>query len=387
VQVLYRITFDENFYFIAQSAGPYLWGDTVGAIGTQEVWYLSLEATLDDLPHISQALRFGPDMDPVQLGSDIGVPLVLEIQVNGSLETAEVSIAYEIRETFTEAGMIHGEFTQAIPQQEDLFTYFWLPIAGELDTFALRVLKPLVEIRGQKGTVVSGFSLAPQEIPDSGSLFLPVPMPGTFNWKALHTRYRPLSGVFLATAEHAVLELDQRRFYPFTLDVGLVQGRSPELWLAFSPRPQGWRFRLGIQQQILGLGYLSFEDSPDMPISCLWLPGLEVAYRFPLGPSAESSVVIAAAALGRLGDAEEFFSWGLGSALLSLGYDWEIPRGFTVYAVLGLGFSPKDGFVSGDRDNLVQVHLGRAGYLELPRFSLGVRIPLGKWEKPKAATQ
>jgi hypothetical protein len=74
----------------------------------------------------------------------------------------------------------------------------------------------------------------------------------------------------------------------------------------------------------------------------------------------------------------------LGSALLSLGYDWEIPWGFRLFFELGLGFSLQEGFVSADRGNLFQFTLGDAGYLELPRFRLGIGVPLGKWEKPGA---
>ncbi|MDR0630008.1 MAG: hypothetical protein LBG24_10300 [Treponema sp.] len=384
VNVLYRIIFDENFYFVAQAAGPYLWGDSVGPIGAQEAWYLSLEATLGNMPHIAQALRLAPDVDPMQLGIAIGVPLVLEIQVGGSIDRAEVSIAYQIREIFTEEGSIHRQFTHTIPRQEDLFAYFWLSLAGELDTFALRVLKPLVEIRGRTGTQVSGFTPSPQEIPDSGSLFLAVPMPGTFRWKALHKRYVPLEGIFLASQEQPVLELKQRRFYPFSLDLGLVQGRSPELWFSWQPNYQGWRLRIGLQQQILGIGYFSPLDSPEIDNRSLWFPGVEVAYRLPIHKSSVARLFVAVTLMGRLYDVYDFLSLRLGSALLSLGYDWEIPWGFRLFVDLGLGFSPQEGFVLGDRDNLFQITLGDTGYLEIPRFRLGIRVPLGKWEKQKA---
>lgn len=384
VNVLYRITFDDNFYFIAQAAGPYLWGDSVGPIGAQEAWYLSLEATLGNMPYIAQALRIAPDMDPLQLGITIGVPLVLEIQVSGSIDLAEVSIAYQIREIFTEVGSIHRQFTHTIPRQEDLFAYFWLSIAGELDAFAQRVLKPLVEIRGRKGTWVSGFTPSPQEIPDSGSLFLPVPMPGTFRWKALHKRYVPLEGIFLARQEQPVLELNQRRFYPFSVDLGLVQGRSPELWFSWQPNYHGWRLRVGLQQQVLGIGYFSPGDSPEIDSRSLWLPGVAVAYRLPIPQSYAPQLFVAATLVGRLYDASGVLRLHLGSALLSLGYDWEIPWGFRLFFELGLGFSLQEGFVSADRGNLFQFTLGDAGYLELPRFRLGIGVPLGKWEKPGA---
>ncbi|MHB9292837.1 hypothetical protein Holit_01948 [Hollandina sp. SP2] len=384
--VLYRITFDENFYFIAQAAGPYLWGDSAGPIGAQEAWYLSLEAALINLPRISQALRIAPEADPVQLGVDRGIPLLLDIQVSGSIESAEVSIAYEIRETFTEDGRIRGQFNHTIPRQEDLFAYFWLSIAGELDTFALRVLKPMVEIRGRKGTLVSGFTPSPQVIPDSGSLFLAVPMPGTFSWKALHKRYVPVEGIFLARQEQPVLELNQRRFYPFSVDLGLVQGRSPELWFAWQPKYHGWRLRVGLQQQILGIGYLSFVDSPEIDIRSLWLPGVEAAYRLPIHESYRPQLFVAVALVGRLYDASGALGLRLGSALLSLGYDWEIPWGFRLFAELGFGFSLQDGWVSAERSNLFQVTLKDGGYLEMPRFRLGIRVPLGKREKQGTST-
>ncbi|MDR2394757.1 MAG: hypothetical protein LBD93_11490 [Treponema sp.] len=381
VNVLYRITFDENFYFIAQAAGPYLWNDS-GPIGAQEGWYLSLEATLSTMPRIAQALRMAPGADPIQVGADIGAPLVLEIQVGGSIERAEVSIAYQIRETFTESGIIHRQFTHPIPRQEDLFAYFWLSLAEELNAFALRALKPLVEIRGQKGTVVSGFTPSPLEIPDSGSLFLVAPMPGTFSWEAIHKRYVPVGGVFLTRQEQPVLELKQRRFYPFSLDFGLVQGRSPELWFSWQPKYHGWRLRLGLRQQALGIGYLSFRDTPEIDSLFLWFPGVDVAYRLPIpGYSSMPQLFVAVTLMGRL-YATRLLGWYLGSALLSLGYDWEIPGGFKVFVELGLGFSLLEDSVSADRANLFSVALGYAGYLEMPRFSLGIRIPLGKWERP-----
>ncbi|MDR2634175.1 MAG: hypothetical protein LBC51_11240 [Treponema sp.] len=381
VNVLYRITFDENFYFIAQAAGPYLWNDSTGPIGSQEAWYLSLEAALGNMPRIAQALRMAPEVDPLQLGADTGVPLVLEIQVGGSIERAEVSLAYRIRETFTESGMIRRQYTYPIPRQEDLFAYFWLSLAEELNTFALRTLKPMLEIRGRKGTLVSGFTPSPQEIPDSGSLFLSVPIPGTFRWKALHKDYAPLEGVLLTGQEQPVLELNQKRFYPFSLDFGLVQGRSPELWFSWQPSYHGWRLRLGIRQQALGLGYLGFRDTPEIDSLSLWLPGVEVAYRLPKhGSSSAPQLFAAITVLGR----PYVLGLHLGSALLSLGYDWEIPGGFKLFVELGLGFSLPEEVLAADTANLFTLALGDAGYLGMPRFSLGIRIPLGKWERPGA---
>ncbi|MDR1956146.1 MAG: hypothetical protein LBQ30_04755, partial [Treponema sp.] len=343
VEVLYRITFDTNFYFIAQSAGPYVWEDVAGPIAPEEMWYFSLEVALSNMPRIAQALRMGPGIDPVKLGVKENIPLLLEIQVSGSLEAAEVSIAYQIRETFTAEGMLQGHFTEAIPQPEDLLDYFWLSIAEKVDTFAIRALKPLVEIRGKSGTVVSGFSPSPQEIPDTGSLFLEVPIPGSFSWKALHQRYMPLEGIFLADPEQVVLELPQRRFYPFSLDLGLVQSRSPDIWFSWQPKPHGVRLSLGVQQQILGLVYLSTGGDSPVDIRSLWLPGMTVAYRLPIIHRFSHPFVpqlfFAGTVLGRVYDLTGTFALSLGSVQVSVGYDWEIPRGFRVFAELGFGFA------------------------------------------------
>ncbi|MDR1031450.1 MAG: hypothetical protein LBL76_11345 [Treponema sp.] len=377
VTVLYRITFDEDFYFIAQSAGPYLW--EVGPIGEKEAWYLSLEASLSNMPRIAQALQIASAADPIQIGVESGIPLVLEIQITGSIETAEVFVSYQIRETFTEDGMIRSMFSSTIPRNEDLFAYFWLSIAGELDTFAIRVLKPMVEIRGKSGTLVSGFTPLPQEIPDSGSLFLVSPMPGTFSWKAQHKDYVPLEGIFLAESDQPVLELNQRRFYSFSVDLGLVQGRSPELWFSWQPNYYGWRFSVGLQQQILGLVYLSTVDSPEIDIRSLWLPGVGVAYRLPIHGSYVPQLFFAATLVGRLYDAYGTLGLRLGNVLLSLGYDWEIPLGFRLFVELGLGFSLQDDFVPADQDHLFRPALGPAGQLEIPRFRLGIRVPFFKF--------
>ncbi|MDR2783647.1 MAG: hypothetical protein LBB48_07415, partial [Treponema sp.] len=90
---------------------------------------------------------------------------------------------------------------------------------------------------------------------------------------------------------------------------------------------------------------------------------------------------VAVTLVGRLYTASGVLSLRLESALLSLGYDGEIPGGFRLFVDLGLEFSPQEGFFSADRSNLFQVTLGDAGYLEMPRFRLGIRVPLGKWEK------
>ncbi|MDR1955723.1 MAG: hypothetical protein LBQ30_02580, partial [Treponema sp.] len=77
------------------------------------------------------------------------------------------------------------------------------------------------------------------------------------------------------------------------------------------------------------------------------------------------------------------FALSLGSVQVSVGYDWEIPRGFRVFAELGFGFAlglSEEAFIPEDSRNLWQVNLGEVGYLEFPRFRLGIRIPLGKWE-------
>ncbi|GHV25673.1 hypothetical protein AGMMS4952_04040 [Spirochaetia bacterium] len=403
LSVLYRMEFDEDFYAIAESAGAYIWGTGTPLIAGKDLWYLSLEAALSTRPHIAGASRIDSGIFPqyraggssataLEVAAQAGIPVFLDLRISGSIARPFVVVDYGFQDLFNAAHEQTGHFEVEIPTEQALFSWFWLNLAAELNTFMAELIKPPLEIYGQPGTriVIAGLTTAPLTIPPSGALLIDVPIPLTLSWEAVHPRYVTTWGVYLTTQEAHRLELEQRRHYQLSVDLALTQAVFPDFWLSYSRRSYGWRFSLGLQQQTFGIG-LQDNDTPletSFNARPLVMPGFQAAYRLKadlfhpqLSLAAALSLRFKASRCRTENPFDDFSPLGFS---LSAGYDWEMPTKyhFTLFAEVGAslyilrpGYS--DSFSKGTRDAMFfQQLLGDAVYVELPLIRFGFRFPL-----------
>jgi hypothetical protein len=404
LSVLYRMEFDEDFYAIAESAGAFIWDKGTPLIAGKDLWYLSLEAILATRPHIAGANRVDGGMFPqyrdagakagassLEVAASAGIPVFLDIQIGGSIDRPFVTVDYEFQDLFNAAHKQTEHFEVEIPTEKTLFSWFWLNLAAELDDFMVTLIKPLLEIRGQPGTRISiaGITKEPLIIPPSGSLFIDVPIPLTLAWEAVHSRYVSTRGVFLITQDTHLLELEQRRHYPFSADLALTQGVFPDLWLSYSRRSYGWRFSLGVQQQAFGIA-LKDNDTPletSFNALPLIMPSFQAAYRLkadPFRPQLSLGAALSLRFMGREEKEDPFDDFSPLGLSLSAGYDWEMPATyhFTLFAELGASLyflrpGYADSTSKGTRDAIFfQQLLGDVMYVELPLIRFGIRFPL-----------
>jgi hypothetical protein len=268
-----------------------------------------------------------------------------------------------------------------------LFAFYWLPLATDLNNFAGEVVRPALEIRGKPGTRVRGFAPATFMIPSSGALFLDVPIPATFSWEATHWKYMPLRGVLLSDKEDIVLQLPQKRFFHFSLDASLYQNAFFDFWLTFYPKPYGWSFSLGAQQQKLGIA-LSHSTTPletsfnELP---LVMPGVMAAYHF--RQSTRESVPVpqlylSAAVLARynyeLSALDDFSPF---NSVLAAGYEWLSPMHIRFFAEVGMAFyllggEYKSSLSKGQNDDHFEQIIVGLLYIEFPTVRIGVKLPI-----------
>ncbi|GHV77441.1 hypothetical protein AGMMS49942_22620 [Spirochaetia bacterium] len=392
LSVLYRMEFDEDFYAIAESAGAYIWGEGTPLIAGKDLWYLSLETALVTRPHIAGASRVDSGMFPLDVAVSAGIPVFLDIRIGGSINRPFVEMDYEFRDLFNTTHEQTGHFEVEIPTEGTLFSWFWLNLAEELNNFVAKIIKPPLEIRGYPGTRISiaGITKEPLTIPPSGSLFIDVPIPLILSWESVHTRYVSTQGVFLSTQDARLLELKQRRHYPFSVDLALTQAIFPDFWLSYSRRSYGWRFSLGLQQQAFGIALRESDTPLETSFNALPLimPGIQAAYRLKtdafrpqLSFGAALSLRFKANREGTAGPFDDFSPLGLS---LCAGYDWEMPTKyhFTLFAELGVSlYVLRPGYGNstskGTQDVMFfQQLLGDAMYVELPLIRFGARFPL-----------
>jgi hypothetical protein len=191
--------------------------------------------------------------------------------------------------------------------------------------------------------------------------------------------------MFFADVDHKSLSLPRQPFYPVTVDFGFLMGRFPEFWISWSPKSYGFFFSAGLQQQVFGLD-LAHTTAPlktSFSAQPLIVPGLFIAYRFPMGEPYIPKPYVGGAVLPRFdyedGPMDKFSPVEI---MLTLGYDWESPALFRLYVEIGasmyfLGESYKDSPSKGSRDpGFLQAFVKDALYFEAPIIRIGLRIPM-----------
>jgi hypothetical protein len=327
--------------------------------------------------------------------------------VSGNLTDGTAAVRYTFTDLFSSLHTLDKTFTEAIPTEDDLLLYYWLPVKTDLGAFIKPILKPLFTLYAPAGATVSGFAAEPFVIPESGSMPFVLPLPGVYKWTMSHEKYVTRTGVFFADKDKHELTLPVQKFYPSSLDIGLFQARFPEIWYTRDSRISGWFFSVGLQQQAFGFVSKSGGASGESPLQTsfaavpLIMPGIAAGYRFKTQEPYIPKLYLQGVLQARINytrvikEDADWESWwwdnfrqdwfdDFSPASLSfyIGYDWETPLFLKLFVEAGVAvYFLRDGYTSsvskGMHDKgFLQHVIGDAISIELPSFRLGLKIKL-----------
>ncbi|MDR0785235.1 MAG: hypothetical protein LBE74_05050 [Treponema sp.] len=422
MNVLFRFNIDEEFFLLAREAGDVLWRDYTGPFPDKEFWNYSIEASLSGVENAAQILRYEDGAaggDPIAEATDQKIPIFIDIHVTGDINNGKLTVRYSIRELFSELNVLEKVFSERAPREEDLLVYFWLPIATDLRDFIRGALKPQFVVNGPPGLQVYGVFKTPFTIPDSGTIGFDISMPATFYWETFHKKYARRRGVSYVDKDNNVLDLPRQRFFPTSIDVGLLQGCFPEFWISKYAQ-NGWFFSIGVQQQIFGLFSVNSDGRPletSFNSQRLVMPGLAVGWRalslekpyipqfyfqftammrLNLDGIGENNVASPPSfrnswngywkgwgkTFETMFETSWFGDFSPFSFALALGYEWETPLYLKFFVEAGVSAFILTNYYEkstskGLKDTgFIQEIVGDSVYFELPVFKVGVRLML-----------
>ncbi len=394
VNILYRLTFDEDFYYLANEAGVYIWDDYAGDFPPKEFWAFSVESVLSEADNVARVFQFNDGReeshgeDPLDAAARLGIPVFVDIYISGNVTTGETSARYTFIDLYSSQHVLDKTIIEHIPTKDDLLLFYWAQTRNDLADFIVPILKPPLTIRAPTGAVVTGFGADLLVIPESGELLIDVAMPGTYKWTMTHKKFHNAEGMFLAERDANELSISARKFYPSSIDIALYLACFPELRYTRAFH-NGWYFSLGVQQQVFGLFAkkgapleTSFSRVP------LIMPVIALGYHFktpdsPLRPYLESSLQFRLdyerirAKTGRVFDA--FSPLALN---LAAGYDWELSALFALFLEAGASvYFLQDGWESAsskgmNNKGIIQTTFGGFVSFELPSIRLGIRVKM-----------
>ncbi|MDR2483546.1 MAG: hypothetical protein LBD08_07960, partial [Treponema sp.] len=347
VDILYRLTIDEEFYLLGREAGVYIWDAYAGPFPVWDYWDYSFRNALGS---VSNAARLLPcdkadGADEQRLRAEAaakGVPVIIDVRVDGVVnsDNPRTTVSYTILDAFNRLRRLDKTLDMAIPTEPDLFTHYWINAAADLEAFIEPILRPKLLITGPVGAVVRGVTEEALVIPEPGALEVDAPMPAVFRWEMSHWNYAERQGLFFAERDHFHLDLPRQPFHHFSVDAALFQGRIPEADLSFSLKSYGWFFSLGLTQQVFGLALQDDAGALETSFSVrpLFVPRIGAGYRFPSREPRIPKLYLRALGGLRLdyqrGGFDQFSPFSLAAAA---GYDWELTSHFRLFFEAGLG--------------------------------------------------
>ncbi|MDR0375649.1 MAG: hypothetical protein LBH85_07995 [Treponema sp.] len=410
INILYRFRIEDDFYFLAREAGVYVWDSYTGAFPSKEFWAFSIESYLNGADNIAHVFRYDNETeaaDPLAEAASRNIPVFADIYVSGNINDGTATVRYTFTDLFSSLHALDKTFTEALPTEDDLLFYYWLPIKTDLADFIKPILKPLFTLYAPAGTSVSGFSEESLVIPESGSISFALPLPGVYKWTMSHEKYVTRTGIFFADKDRNEFALPAQKFYPSSLDIGVFLACFPEIWYTRNFRTSGWFFSVGLQQQAIGFFSKSGEASGAASLQTsftaapLVMPGVAGGYRFKTQEPYIPKLYIQGVLQARINythiikEDADWKSWwwnnfqqdwfddfSPASFSLYIGYDWETPIFLKLFVEVGASmYFLRDGYKSsvskGMNDKgFLQQAIGDIVYFELPSFRLGVRIKL-----------
>ncbi|MDR2193668.1 MAG: hypothetical protein LBP19_04270 [Treponema sp.] len=400
VNVLYRFQIAGDFYYLAREAGVYVWDDYAGNFPSTEFWAFSIESYLSGTEHIARLFRYDNETEtaepPLAEAARRNIPVFVDIYVSGDITAGTVTVRYTFTDLFSSLHIVDKTFTESVPTEDDLLLYYWLPIKTDLANFIKPILKPLFTLYGPAGATVTGFTEEALVIPESGVLIIDIPLPGTYAWTMSHERYVTRSGIVFADKDRRECTLPSQKFYPASFDIGVFQAHFPEFWYTRTFRTSNWFFSVGLQQQVIS--FFPARSRSDEPLKTsfnpapLIMPGVAGGYRFttkkPYSPvlyvqgMAQVRINATHVQCKRSGGQLWFDDFSPLSLSLYVGYDWELPIPFILFAEAGASvYLLREGYTASaskglDDTGFLQQIIGGIVYIELPCFRFGIRIKL-----------
>jgi hypothetical protein len=376
---------DEGVRVMARCGGS-------GAAASQ----VSLAAALTRSSRLDAILLAPAEADIVEEAARTSCELAVDVS-SETLPSGEARSSWRILDTLTGAVLAQGVVEGPEPSDRDLADFWWIPVVDAAEAALPKVTRTLVRIDGYPGTVITGqagkqrggLAEGPLVIPDTGSLEIPLRIPGTYPWRATSAGAYPERGYFGALEQGASMIIPRRPIRPWTLEAGLYMGQFPDFWAMRSLGNDQWFLRFGLTQFLFGL-YLVDEHYLVQTLSAvlsmpLVQPGVGVGgYLLPkdayLRPYWSTDVFARLLLLHDLSPRLDTIApMGTGAAL---GTEWSITERATVFLELGAALYPFcDGFLmaasrSGYDGGPMAIVYGTVWLLELPVLRAGARFTL-----------
>lgn len=413
VNILYRLSFDQDFYREACIIGVETWDKRFLPFPPEDTWLYSVQYQLSDSDAVSRVFMSTAASDPFTQAGEHGIPVFVDIQISGDTSIQDVEVNYSIQEVLAKSHTVRKSYRASFPTEYDLLSFFWMQLVVDVESFISETFRPLFTISGPAQAIVYGITDEPLVLPDEGFLNLQVHLPNTFKWKVVKDGYYTRTGVFFADRNRTFLELPEEPLRSFSLDLGFFMGRFPELWFTWYEPSCYWAFSVGFQQQIFGLFLSDPSTDSSFLAQSLIMPGVSVLYRFYNSDKPYSPTFFVSASMFMRINYENFhfedltfkgtdfggmhtdtLIWTIIPAGLrfddfspvnlglSAGYNWEIRLGFSFFFEIGAAFyflgkdfrdSPSKGACDA---GMIQSFLGDFLYIEAPTFRFGVRYRL-----------
>lgn len=376
---------DEGVRIMARCGGS-------GAAASQD----TLTAALARSKKLDAILVATAESDIVEEAARTSCALAVDVS-SETLPSDEARSSWRILDPLTGAVLAQGVIEGTEPTERDLADFWWIPVSDAAEAALPMVSKTLVRIEGYPGTVITGqagkqrvgLAEGPLVIPDSGSLEIPLRVPGTYPWRATSAGAYPERGYFGALEQGASLVIPRRPIRPWSLEAGLYMGQFPDFWAIRSFGNDRWFLRFGLTQFLFGLYLVDEEYLVQTPPAIVSLPLIQPGaglggYLLPqdayLRPYWSADIFARLLLLHDLSPRFDTIApMGTGAAL---GADWAITERATVFLELGAALYPFcDGFLmaasrSGYDSGAMAIFYGSVWFLELPVLRIGARFTL-----------
>lgn len=244
----------------------------------------SLEATLIQSPAVLALVRASPGEEDLATRAGRGAcPLALELSLGVDAEASHLE--WKIYAPPREDPVDEGRTDKGLPDARILSTTFWLePIAALEGAIAsAEIPSSYLRIVAEPGTRVSGIG-EDLEIPESGSIDVPLVLPAYLVWSAEAEGARKESGKLLVEESGTSLVIPRRpprQPSPWSLEASALGLSFPELSARYEIGPRLF-LRARFTQYLLGLSLQNSSESLPHPsiIASYSLiePGIGIGY-------------------------------------------------------------------------------------------------------------
>lgn len=311
-----------------------------------------------------------------------GYPILIlaTLRRDGAATVAE----YRILDAATGRELRSGSVSSDGPRLDEAMRIFWIPLTADLDGVSPSGISATLTVRGEPGTTITGFSVAPLEIPDSGVLVIDVASPRTYAWRSRAPGLEDRAGTLTVLENASILELPSVPLRPWALGIGFAMGQFPGLEATRSFFRNRLALSLVLDQYLFGV-FLPDPRDGQGEYLYLSLPmirgGASGSYYF-------NGAGAALRPYGRLAGAFRFDTELLRGDPVApfrveanVGLQWRLGSRTSAFIEAGCSFYPwADGILMeasrSSGGGAAATVYGAWGFLEYPQFRLGLRFGL-----------